>query len=91
VQLSIPTRSVKRFLLPVINATSAQIKEGIEVAIWDVDTNTRNVKSYILKTNWFHDFVRRRDLRLYDAVGLYWDPSQKCFHFSVLCRNIANQ
>lgn len=91
--LLVPAKMAKRFLLPMINATTDEIKEGIEVGIWDVNTNTghtltltKYANSHILTINWIHDFIRRRDLRLGDVVGLFWDISKMCFNFSVLSR-----
>ncbi|WVZ12243.1 hypothetical protein V8G54_016773 [Vigna mungo] len=68
--LLVPAKMAKRFLLPVINATTDEIKKGIKVGIWDVNTNTGHTltltkygNSHILTINWIHDFIRRRDLR----------------------------
>jgi len=91
--LLIPLKMAKPHLLSVINANDDEIKEGIEVRIWDVNTRTGHTllltkpeKSYILTRNWIGDFVFRRNLGLGDLVGLCWDPFIKRFRFSVLSR-----
>nr|KYP34649.1 B3 domain-containing protein At2g33720 family [Cajanus cajan] len=90
-RLLVLKRQAERFVLPVLEASDDEIEKGYEVDIWDVDTKTthslifqKRSKSYVFTGNWNEDFCKRRDLKLYDTVGLYWDPSNKCFDFSVL-------
>jgi len=97
--LLIPEKNGRKFLSPVMKAVSADaIEKGIDVSIWDVDTNTshnlvltKNSRSHVLTANWVHDFVKRRDLRFNDVVGLHWDASKERFNFSVLSRGSARQ
>ncbi|XP_027935597.1 B3 domain-containing protein At5g26805-like isoform X1 [Vigna unguiculata] len=83
----------RNFMLPVLNATDYEIEKGFDVEIWDVDTHTKHSlfftkksHAYILVDNWINDFVHRRALHRGDEIGLCWDPTRKCFNFSVLRR-----
>ncbi|RDX63905.1 putative B3 domain-containing protein, partial [Mucuna pruriens] len=90
-RLLVTMNMAKKFLLPVLGTPHDTIEEGIVVAIWDVDTRTQHSlllqkwsKSYVLTGDWNRDFVKRRSLKRHDMVGLYWDPSNNRFNFSVL-------
>ncbi|KAL2335330.1 hypothetical protein Fmac_016543 [Flemingia macrophylla] len=93
-RLLVLKRQAERHVLPVLQGSREQIDNGCEVDIWDVDTKTKHSllfqkrsKSYVFTGNWKEDFAKRRDLKLYDTVGLYWDTSNKRFNFSVLLKN----
>ncbi|KAL2335331.1 hypothetical protein Fmac_016544 [Flemingia macrophylla] len=62
--------------------------------VWDVDTQTKHSlrlvqgkKSVVFTGNWNKDFLKRRELNLYDIVGFYWDEKHKRYNFSVLLRD----
>lgn len=69
---------------------------GRLVRVWDVETKSMHqlilkqwssIKNYVLIGNWNQDFVRRRDLKKGDEIGLQWDPYNFCLNFSVLKRS----
>ncbi|KAF2297123.1 hypothetical protein GH714_017658 [Hevea brasiliensis] len=89
--------SVRNHILPLLSReTVKQIeKDGAAVPIWDCDTNTeqhmvlkhwRSSKSYVFIKGWMIQFVKRRNLVEGDLIGIYWDPSNSRFNFSVLER-----
>ncbi|GMP68676.1 hypothetical protein CsSME_00028218 [Camellia sinensis var. sinensis] len=68
------------------------------VVVWDYDTGSehelvfkrwRSSKSFVLVDNWVTWFVRRRELRDGDEIGLFWDASNSWFGFRVLARRVA--
>ncbi|KAL0418384.1 UNVERIFIED_CONTAM: hypothetical protein Sradi_1251900 [Sesamum radiatum] len=64
--------------------------EGVEVAVWDMDTGSEHVLvlkkwktgSFVLMKNWMSDFVRRRGLKKKDVIGLRWDDGNSRLEFS---------
>ncbi|PIA61245.1 hypothetical protein AQUCO_00300642v1 [Aquilegia coerulea] len=69
--------------------------KGTEILVMDLDMKPcyrlilkRSLKanSYIMKSNWIKSFVQRRKLKEGDEIGMFWDPSECCFGFSVLQR-----
>ncbi|XVF18113.1 hypothetical protein REPUB_Repub10bG0184000 [Reevesia pubescens] len=76
------------------NNQLGKIKEGLPVSVWDCDTETQhelvfkrwnNGANVLIKT-WVKDFVKRRELKMGDEIGLQWDKSNSRFKFSVLNR-----
>nr|KYP49026.1 B3 domain-containing protein At2g33720 family [Cajanus cajan] len=68
-------------------------EKGYEFEVLDVDTNTKHTLRLVKRTNsivftgnWTKDFILRRDLKLHDFVGFYWDDIHKRYNFSVLKR-----
>ncbi|XP_028778109.1 B3 domain-containing protein At2g33720-like [Neltuma alba] len=70
--------------------------KGRAVKVWDVETKSMHqlilkqwasFKNYGLIGNWNQDFVKRRNLKKGDEIGLQWDPYNFCFNFSVLRRS----
>ncbi|XVF15993.1 hypothetical protein REPUB_Repub09cG0203900 [Reevesia pubescens] len=69
----------------------SKIKKGLPVSVWDYDTNTEhkmvfkqwNNGANVLIKNWVKDFVKRRELKLGDEIGLFWDKDNSRFNFSV--------
>ncbi|KAF5180783.1 B3 domain-containing protein [Thalictrum thalictroides] len=68
---------------------------GTEILIMDLDIKpcyrlilkkSLRADSYIIKSNWNKSFVKRRNLKEGDEIGMFWDPSEYCFAFSVLQR-----
>jgi hypothetical protein len=76
----------------VVPLLGADVEKGIEVKIWDCDTNTMYYLifkkfisgSYGFSRNWIKDFVVRRGLKAGDVIGLHWNQYNKCFDFSIL-------
>ncbi|KAL3739259.1 hypothetical protein ACJRO7_020633 [Eucalyptus globulus] len=67
--------------------------KGADVIVRDLDTGSEHrlvfvfwasSGSYALKGGWIKEFVKRRALEVGDEVGIYWDPSERKFHFSLL-------
>ncbi|KAI9125176.1 hypothetical protein K1719_003792 [Acacia pycnantha] len=68
--------------------------EGTEIKFCDVNNNMSvhslllkkwpSSGSYVLIRNWTDDFVKRRELKKGDEIGLQWDKFNHCFNFSVL-------
>ncbi|KAK3220661.1 hypothetical protein Dsin_014631 [Dipteronia sinensis] len=69
---------------------------GLRVSVLDNDTDTvhqlvfkrwsDSSKSYVFTLNWIKDFVKRRDLKIKDEIGLFWDCCHSRFVFCVLNR-----
>ncbi|KAK2653927.1 hypothetical protein Ddye_013783 [Dipteronia dyeriana] len=69
---------------------------GLRVSVLDHDTETvhqlvfkrwlDSSKSYVFTLNWIKDFVKRRDLKIKDEIGLFWDCLHSRFVFCVLNR-----
>lgn len=73
--------------------------DGMTVNVYDSDTHTthqmllrwkKNRKRYGLKNSWRNDFVSRRDLKIGDKVGFFWDHFHSTLNFRVLSRAIAD-
>ena len=95
--LLVHTHLVKYNILPYFDTEWVRKIEtkGVKFTVWDEDTRTRHQlvlmqwprsKSYIFKTMWRRDFVKRRGLKTGDEIGFYWDSQNSMFHFSVLKR-----
>ncbi|KAI9122520.1 hypothetical protein K1719_006360 [Acacia pycnantha] len=74
------------------------VSKGRPVRVWDVETTSMHqlilkqwasIKNYVLIGNWNQDFVKRRNLKKGDEIGLQWDPYKFYFNFSVLKRSSA--
>ena len=97
-RLLLPKTPVRAQIFGLWDAES--IANGIPVAVWDFETNSGHELvfkyrpsgsgSYILQRNWTEDFVKRRNLKKGDQVGLYWDESYSRFNFCVLKRTEEN-
>ncbi|KAK4432318.1 hypothetical protein Salat_0993900 [Sesamum alatum] len=83
---------VRNHVIPFMNENQArdcQTKEGTKVNVRDEDEGTDHqlmlkvwsTNSFVL-TKWRGEFVRRRNLKANDVVGLRWDGSS--FHFKLL-------
>ncbi|CAJ2649916.1 hypothetical protein L195_g041309 [Trifolium pratense] len=88
-RLLIGKKLAEELVVPVL---VGDVAKGIEVKIWDCDTNTMYFLtfkkfisgSYGFNGNWTKDFVARRGLKTGDLIGLHWDQYNKCFDFSIL-------
>ncbi|KAL4603820.1 hypothetical protein ACB092_10G151200 [Castanea dentata] len=65
------------------------------VTVFDQDSNSDyelvfkkwpSSKSYVFNGKWHENFVARRELKVGDITGLYWDPCHSKFNFCVLQR-----
>ncbi|KAE9598708.1 hypothetical protein Lal_00022588 [Lupinus albus] len=89
---------LENLMLPVLGASAQRDAEsgmGTPIRVWDVDTMSMHMlilkrwasfKNYVLIGKWNHEFVRRRELKKGDEIGLQWDSYRHCFNFSVLKR-----
>ncbi|KAK7819858.1 b3 domain-containing protein [Quercus suber] len=66
---------------------------GLSVTVFDQDSKSdyelvfkkwHSSKSYVFNGKWHGDFVVRRELKVGDIIGLYWDPCHSKFNFRVL-------
>jgi hypothetical protein len=72
--------------------------KGVPVAVWDCDTESEHQLlfkkwssgSYVLIKQWTREFVKRRELKKGDEIGLYWDPNNSRFSFSILKRALRD-
>ncbi|KAK2387925.1 B3 domain-containing protein [Trifolium repens] len=90
----------QQFIIPVLMLgggggaeQAAQSKDGIQVQVRDVDTDSlhtlvfkiwSSAKSHIFSKRWVKDFVLRRDLKKGDQIGFRWDQENRRFDFTVL-------
>ncbi|WRX09375.1 hypothetical protein QQP08_001862 [Theobroma cacao] len=98
-RLMLAAEYIESYVFPFWNADQlANIKEGLAVSVWDCDTQTEhelvfkqwNKRANVLIKNWVKDFVKRRELKLGDEIGLYWDTCNSRFQFSVLNRFLVS-
>ncbi|WJX10907.1 hypothetical protein P8452_01577 [Trifolium repens] len=99
-RLLIKKEVAQQFIIPVLmlaaaSQQAAYSKDGIQVQVRDVDTDTlhtlvfkiwSSAKSHIFTKRWLKDFVLRRDLKKGDQIALRWDQRNNRFDFSVLSR-----
>lgn len=94
-RLLLPKVQVEEHILPhvAMENRGAVDGDGLEIGVWDLDTNTRHMlvlkrwkssRGYVLTRNWTSDFVRRRSLTNGDQVGLRWDPERSRMEFAML-------
>lgn len=89
---------LENLMLPVLGDDAqrdAGTGMGTPIRVWDVDTESMHLlilkrwasfKNFVLIGKWSQDFVRRRELKKGDEIGLQWDSCRHCFNFSVLKR-----
>ncbi|XP_042950454.1 B3 domain-containing protein At2g33720-like [Carya illinoinensis] len=97
-RLLLKTTWVRHHVLPFLDTDiirEVESDQGKRVNVWDQDSQSahelvlkkwKTCKSYVLINKWHKDFVNRRKLKKGDVIGLYWDPFNSIFHFSVLKR-----
>jgi uncharacterized protein YfcZ (UPF0381/DUF406 family) len=99
-RLFIKKEIAQQFIIPVLmlagaNEEAAYSKDGIQVQVRDVDTDTlhslvfkiwSSPKRHIFTKRWVKDFVLRRNLKKGDQIALRWDQGNNRFDFSVLSR-----
>ncbi|KAK6237257.1 hypothetical protein QUC31_002726 [Theobroma cacao] len=94
-RLMLAEECIESHVFPFWNADQlAIIKEGLPVSVWDGDTQTEhelvfkrwNKSANVLIKNWVKDFVKRRELKLGEEIGLYWDTCNSRFQLAVLNR-----
>ncbi|TYG97623.1 hypothetical protein ES288_A10G053300v1 [Gossypium darwinii] len=94
-RLILPSELVESRILSHWNTDQlAQIEEGLPVLIWDCDTRTEHEMKFkrwknganVLIKNWITQFVKRRELKQGDEIGICWDIANSRFKFSVLNR-----
>ncbi|XP_028061889.1 B3 domain-containing protein At2g33720-like [Camellia sinensis] len=100
-RLLLPAEGVDKHITAVWDGERVEQVEdmvGERVVVWDYDTGSeyelvfkrwRTSKSLVLVDNWVTWFVRRRELRDGDEIGLFWDASNSRFGFRVLARRVT--
>ena len=98
-RLLLPKYLVEKHILRQWEASIENIKNnGVRVAVWDCDTDCEHQLLFkqwgngspVLFGNWIMGFVRRRDLKEGDEIGLYWDQSSSRFSFCLLKQASSN-
>lgn len=83
-RLMLHSDQIEEHILPHMEADNIRDGNEVRVRVWDSDTHSehqlvftqwRSSKSYVLKRNWIKDFVKRRNLKVGDEVGLFLDAS----------------
>ncbi|XP_010467265.1 PREDICTED: B3 domain-containing protein At2g33720-like [Camelina sativa] len=91
---SIVRSDILRYL-PISDQRVVEEGPGLAVNVYDEDTDNMHklvlkkwpkCLSYILGSAWRREFVVRRDLKIGDVIGIYWDPYESKLHFCVLSR-----
>jgi hypothetical protein len=95
-RLLLATKSVNTHIFTLWDAKSIEkVKNGgVPVTVWDSDTMSEHQLrfkqwasgSYVLIEQWKSAFVNRRTLNKGDEIGLYWDPTNSRFNFTILKR-----
>lgn len=97
-RLMLPSDMVKNLVRPVLTEDEkSELDSGgrIDIKFWDIDADPMSLHSLVLKKwvssgsyvligNWNGDFVKRRQLKEGDNIGLHWDKFNHRFNFSVL-------
>ncbi|XP_050290317.1 putative B3 domain-containing protein At3g28853 [Quercus robur] len=99
-RLLLPKGLVEKHILSLMDARLIEnIKNnGVRVAVLDWDTNSEQQLlfkqwrngSYVLIGKWITGFVRERNLKEGDEIGLYWDQSSSRFSFRLLKQASSN-
>ena len=88
---------VRTHIMAFFSADSVKKIEsnGLSVTVFDQDSKSDyelvfkkwpSSKSYVFNGKWHENFVARRELKVGDIIGLYWDPRHSKFNFCVLQR-----
>ena len=88
---------VRQHILPFFGTDSVVKIEsnGLSVRVFDQDSQSEHElvfkkwpssKSYVFNGKWHEHFVARRELKVGDIIGLYWDPCHSKFNFCALQR-----
>ncbi|XP_025015486.1 B3 domain-containing protein At2g33720 [Ricinus communis] len=97
-RLLVSTDLVKNHILPFMSndvAENVNSNHGATVIFWDVDTATEHkltlkkwisCESYMFKDGWTQEFVKRRNLKKGDEIGIFWDITSSRFNFAVIRR-----
>ncbi|PIN02754.1 hypothetical protein CDL12_24733 [Handroanthus impetiginosus] len=83
---------VREYILPHVPGIDISEAEGIEIAVWELDTRTEHVLvlkqwstgSFVMTKNWMSGFVKRRRLKENDEIGLRWDDENSRLEFTIL-------
>uniref|UniRef100_A0A2N9GQA8 TF-B3 domain-containing protein n=1 Tax=Fagus sylvatica TaxID=28930 RepID=A0A2N9GQA8_FAGSY len=95
-RLLVQTNLVKNHILPFFGTDSLEEIEsgkGTRVRVRDQDSQSEHElvfkkwtssNSYVFIGKWYKDFVKRRELKVGDLIGLYWDSCNSRFNFCVI-------
>ncbi|KAI7980565.1 B3 domain-containing protein [Camellia lanceoleosa] len=99
-RLLLPAGAVDKHIMAVWGGERVEHVNNMHserVVVWDYDTGSEHElafkkwhtsKSFVLVDNWVTRFVRMRELRDGDEIGLFWDASNSRFGFRVLARRV---
>ncbi|CAN8275861.1 unnamed protein product [Cochlearia groenlandica] len=92
-RLMLETSQVERHILSNLSQDvqrTIQEGNGVRLNVYDYDTDTyhflimkrmvKTTRSYVLNNTWIKEFVKRRDLKQGDKIGLFCDDSTLFFH-----------
>ncbi|GFZ17870.1 hypothetical protein Acr_26g0011400 [Actinidia rufa] len=96
-RLLLGKEGVEKHVLPLLGnnlAHECATTAGGNVIIFDLDTRSEHrlvmkrwsTGSFVLTSNWVKEFVSRRGLEKHDEIGMYWDPFNSRFCFSLLTK-----
>ncbi|OMO68633.1 hypothetical protein COLO4_29538 [Corchorus olitorius] len=97
--LLLPSEVVESHIFPLWNVDEHEqlhsSRNGLLVFVMDCDTKTGHEmafkqwnqgEAYVLVKSWARGFVKRRNLKLSDEIGLFWEHCHSRFIFYVLNR-----
>ncbi|GKU88922.1 hypothetical protein SLEP1_g3131 [Rubroshorea leprosula] len=97
-RLIVASEDVHKHILPYwdVSVCGHLMNNGsVSVCVRDLDTESEielrfkrwlSSGCYVLNKNWVTGFVKRRELKQGDEIGLFWDKGNSRFNFSVLKR-----
>ncbi|EEF29761.1 B3 domain-containing protein At2g33720 [Ricinus communis] len=97
-RLLISTALIKNHILPFLSndvAEEVNSNHGATVILWDIDTATEHkltlkkwisCGSFVFNDGWTQNFVKRRNLKKGDEIGIVWDIASSRFNFTVIRR-----
>ncbi|KAL0460832.1 UNVERIFIED_CONTAM: B3 domain-containing protein [Sesamum latifolium] len=83
---------VLEHILPHLLMGNDMGEQGVEIKVWDVDTGSEHMlllkkwksNSFVFVKNWTSDFVKRRELKENDEIGLRWNHGNSRLDFTLL-------
>lgn len=101
-RLMLPRGMVEKQILANMNeddVLAVQSRNGKDVTLFDMDNQTEDSfkfrlwgssKCYCLNGGWTVNFVKERNMKVGDTVGLMWDQYRSRFSFSIIERALRN-
>ncbi|KAK4276338.1 hypothetical protein QN277_019299 [Acacia crassicarpa] len=97
-RLILSIKDVTEMVLPVLGENAerkAQTADGVKLWFWDVDTESSHELAlkqesdggYVITGNWNQEFIKRKNLKPGDEIGLQWDRYNGRFNFRLWVKN----